>query len=146
VAARARARNIPVNVVDRPDLSTFVFPAVVDRGEVVVAIGTGGASPVLARRVREWVEAVLPARIGELASLMRRYREHFAAVRHKSVSPRRFWERVIDGPIGQALLAGRSHAAEAALTRAINVSALLQKRTDEGMSTSSAPDLAIPIC
>src|SRR5215467_4010393 len=133
VAARARARNVPVNVVDRPDLSSFVFPAVVDRGDVVVAIGTGGGSPVLARRVREWIEAVLPARIGELSSLMRRYRERFAAVRHKSVSPRRFWERVVDGPIGQALLAGRSHAAEAALTRAINESALPQKSADEGI-------------
>src|SRR5207245_5148245 len=67
VAARARVRNIPVNVVDRPDLSTFVVPAVVDRGEVVVAIGTGGASPVVARRVREWIGAVLPARRGALA-------------------------------------------------------------------------------
>jgi uroporphyrin-III C-methyltransferase/precorrin-2 dehydrogenase/sirohydrochlorin ferrochelatase len=133
VATRARARNIPVNVVDRPDLSTFVVPAVVDRGDVVVAIGTDGGSPVLARRVREWIEAVLPARIGELASLMRRYRERFAAVRHKSVSARRFWERVVDGPIGQALLAGRSHAAEAALSRAINESALPQKRADEGV-------------
>src|SRR5712671_7914559 len=133
VAARASASHIPVNVVDRPDLSTFVVPAVVDRGDVVVAIGTGGGSPVLARRVREWIEAVLPARIGELASLMRRYRERFAAVRHKSVSPRRFWERVVDGPIGQALLAGRSHAAEAALARAINESALPQKRAEEGI-------------
>jgi len=133
VAAHARARNVPVNVVDRPDLSTFVVPAVVDRGDVVVAIGTGGGSPVLARRVREWIEAVLPARIGELASLMHRYRERFAAVRHKSVSPRRFWERVMDGPIAQALLAGRSHAAEAALARAINESALLQKRAEEGI-------------
>jgi uroporphyrin-III C-methyltransferase/precorrin-2 dehydrogenase/sirohydrochlorin ferrochelatase len=133
VAARARVRNVPVNVVDRPDLSTFVVPAVVDRGEVVVAIGTGGGSPVLARRVREWIEAVLPARIGELASLMHRYRERFAAVRHKSVSPRRFWERVMDGPIAQALLAGRSHAAEAALARAINESALPQKRAEEGI-------------
>src|SRR5215470_14799114 len=133
VAARARARNIPVNVVDRPDLSTFVVPAVVDRGDVVVAIGTGGASPVLARRVRAWIEAVLPARIGELASLLQRYRARFAAVRHKSVSPRRFWERVVDGPIAQALLAGRTHAAEAALARAINESALPQQSAGSGV-------------
>src|SRR5262245_3514279 len=65
----AQVRRIPVNVVDRPELSTFIFPAIVDRGEVVVAIGTGGASPVLARRLRELIEALLPARIGDLAEL-----------------------------------------------------------------------------
>ncbi len=120
IAASARALSIPINVVDRPDLSTFIFPAVVDRGDVVVAIGTGGASPVLARRLRERIEAILPARIGEFAGLMRRYRGRLAAVRGPSFSLRRFWEHVIDGPIGAAFLAGRTRDAEAALVRAID--------------------------
>ena len=118
IAAQARRQRVPVNVVDRPDLSTFIFPAVVDRGAVVVAIGTGGAAPVLARRLRERIEALLPARIGDLAALMGRFRAPAAEKRRGANSLRRFWERVVDGPIGAAALAGRWHEAETALARA----------------------------
>ncbi len=128
IAARARGHRIPVNVVDRPELSTFIFPAVVDRGEVVVAIGTGGASPVLARRLRELIEALLPTRIGELAQLIGRHRRRFAAV-PRALSPRRFWENIIAGPIAEAVLAGRSGEAEARLAAAID---------DDGAGESSA--------
>src|SRR4029079_4841437 len=93
VALRARAAGIPVNVVDCPDLCTFIFPAIVDRGEVVVAIGTGGASPVLAARLRGSIEPLLPTRIGELAALIGRHRSRFAAV-PRALSPRRFWRNV----------------------------------------------------
>jgi uroporphyrin-III C-methyltransferase / precorrin-2 dehydrogenase / sirohydrochlorin ferrochelatase len=119
IAARARRQRIPVNVVDRPELSTFIFPAIVDRGEVVVAIGTGGASPILARRLRELIEALLPTRIGELAQLIGRHRRRFAAV-PRALSPRRFWENIIAGPIAEAVLAGRSDKAEARLVAAID--------------------------
>jgi len=119
IAARARRHRIPVNVVDRPELSTFIFPAIVDRGEVVVAIGTGGASPVLARRLRELIEALLPARIGDLARLIGRHRSRFAAV-PRALSPRRFWQNIIAGPIAEAVLAGRSDEAEARLVAAID--------------------------
>jgi uroporphyrin-III C-methyltransferase / precorrin-2 dehydrogenase / sirohydrochlorin ferrochelatase len=118
IAAQARRQRVPVNVVDRPDLSTFIFPAIVDRGEVVVAIGTGGAAPVLARRLRERIEALLPARIGDLAALMGRFRAPAAEKRRGADSLRRFWEHVVDGPIGAAALAGRWHEAETALARA----------------------------
>jgi uroporphyrin-III C-methyltransferase / precorrin-2 dehydrogenase / sirohydrochlorin ferrochelatase len=128
IAARARRRRIPVNVVDRPEVSTFIFPAVVDRGEVVVAIGTGGASPVLARRLRELIEALLPTRIGELAQLIGRHRRRFATV-PRALSPRRFWENIIAGPIAEAVLAGRSDEAEARLVAAID---------DDGARESSA--------
>ncbi len=120
IAERARATNTLINVVDHPDLSNFIMPAIVDRGDVVIAIGTGGASPVLARRLRERIEALLPARIGDLAGLMRRYRGRFAKTRHASRSLRGFWESVIDGPIGAAVLAGRRRQAEAALVQAID--------------------------
>src|SRR5436305_7788674 len=119
IAARARGHRLPINVVDRPELSTFIFPAIVDRGEVVVAIGTGGASPVLARRLREAIEALLPARTGELAQLIGRHRRRFAAV-PRALSPRRFWENIIAGPIAEAILAGRSDEAEARLVAAID--------------------------
>lgn len=121
IALEARRLNVPVNVVDRPDLSTFIVPAVVDRGDVVVAIGTGGASPVLARRLRERIEAVLPARIGEFSALMKRCRARLAEARERQpgLSFRQFWERVIDGPIGAAFLSGRTREAEAELFGAI---------------------------
>ncbi len=118
IAAKARAHNVPVNIVDRPDLSSFIFPAIVDRGDVVVAVGTGGAAPVLARRLRERIEALLPARIGDFAALLKRFRPAVQARRH-ALSPRRFWERVVDGPIAAAALAGRWHEAETGLTRAV---------------------------
>ena len=79
LAARARGAGLPVNVMDELDHSTFIFPAIVDRGDMVVAIGTGGTSPVVARRMREAIEMVLPARIGDLAGFIGRWRKPMAA-------------------------------------------------------------------
>jgi uroporphyrin-III C-methyltransferase/precorrin-2 dehydrogenase/sirohydrochlorin ferrochelatase len=115
LAKRARAMNLPVNVVDRPDLSTFIFPAIVDRGDVVVAVTTSGTSPVLARRLRERIEEILPERIGAFASFLGRYRERLNALRDRGFSTRAFWEKVIDGPIAALFLSGREAKAEAAL-------------------------------
>ena len=75
MSARAKAIGLPVNVMDDLVHSTFIMPAIVDRGDVVVAVGTGGTSPVVARRVRERIEAVLPARIGDLAGFIGRFRK-----------------------------------------------------------------------
>src|SRR5579872_3177341 len=115
IAARARAAGLPVNVMDDLEQSSFIFPAIVDRGDLVVAVGTGGASPVVARRVRERIEALLPARIGELAAFVGRWRQTIHKLIPDFSRRRRFWERVVDGPIGALLLAGRSDEAEAAL-------------------------------
>jgi uroporphyrin-III C-methyltransferase/precorrin-2 dehydrogenase/sirohydrochlorin ferrochelatase len=117
VAMSARARNVglPVNVMDDLAHSSFIFPAIVDRGDVVVAIGTGGSSPVVARRVRERIEALLPARIGELAGFIGDFRKIINPQIAEMPLRRRFWERIVDGPIGALVLAGRKQEAEAAL-------------------------------
>src|SRR5690606_29629440 len=75
LSKRARAAGLPVNVMDDMANSTFIFPAIVDRGDVVIAIGTGGTSPVVARRLRERIEAMVPTRIGELAGFIGRWRK-----------------------------------------------------------------------
>jgi uroporphyrin-III C-methyltransferase/precorrin-2 dehydrogenase/sirohydrochlorin ferrochelatase len=115
MSARAKSAGLPVNVMDDLEHSTFIFPAIVDRGDVVVAVGTGGASPVVARRVRERIEAALPARIGDLASFIGGFRKAMHARIPEFSLRRRFWERVIDGPIGALVLDGRKEDAEAAL-------------------------------
>jgi uroporphyrin-III C-methyltransferase/precorrin-2 dehydrogenase/sirohydrochlorin ferrochelatase len=115
MSVRAKSVSLPVNVMDDLAHSTFIFPAIVDRGDVVVAVGTGGASPVVARRVRERIEAVLPARIGDLAGFIGRWRKQIHGRIPEFALRRRFWERVVDGPIGALVLAGRGDEAEAAL-------------------------------
>jgi uroporphyrin-III C-methyltransferase / precorrin-2 dehydrogenase / sirohydrochlorin ferrochelatase len=115
MSARARSLGLPVNVMDDLEHSSFIFPAIVDRGDVVVAVGTGGASPVVARRVRERIEALLPARIGDLAEFIGGFRKSVHAAIAEFPLRRRFWERVIDGPIGALVLSGRRNEAEAAL-------------------------------
>ncbi len=126
VSAWARAQGIPVNVMDDLAHSTFISPAIVDRGDVVVAIGTNGTSPVVARRLREKIEAMLPARIGDLAGFIGRWRKDFHARIGDFSLRRRFWERVIDGPIGELVLAGKTREAEAALKAIDNPSAFAE--------------------
>jgi len=128
MALKAKAVGLPVNVMDDLQHSSFIFPAIVDRGEVVVAIGTGGASPVVARRLREKIEALLPARIGDLAGFIGRFRKSVHARIPEMSLRRRFWERLVDGPIGALVLEGRKDEAEAELNRITDASAFAAAR------------------
>jgi uroporphyrin-III C-methyltransferase/precorrin-2 dehydrogenase/sirohydrochlorin ferrochelatase len=123
LSARAKEVGVPVNVMDDLAHSTFIFPAIVDRGDVVVAVGTGGASPVVARRVRERMEAALPARIGDLAGFIGSFRKSIHARIPEFALRRRFWERIVDGPIGALVLAGRKDEATRALNEISDLSA-----------------------
>jgi uroporphyrin-III C-methyltransferase/precorrin-2 dehydrogenase/sirohydrochlorin ferrochelatase len=116
-AALAKAARVPVNVVDRADLSDFIVPAIVDRDPIVIGISTAGAAPLLARRLRAMIEAMLPARLGALARFAERFRGAVAAKIGNRQLRLRFWEQVFDGPVATAVLDGReSQAAERMLT------------------------------
>ena len=106
IAAIARDLGVPVNVPDRPALCTFALPAIVDRGEVTVAIGTSAEAPVLAQRVRAWLEHELHPRIGDLAKLAGSFRARVAEALPDGPLRRRLWESIFDGPAAKAMLQG----------------------------------------
>jgi precorrin-2 dehydrogenase / sirohydrochlorin ferrochelatase len=102
----ARSTRALVNVVDRPELSDFTTPSVVDRGPVVAAIGTNGAAPMLATRLRQQLETMMPERLGELA---RYIREHQAEIRGRFpdlTARRRLLRRMLEGDLAACVLAG----------------------------------------
>jgi uroporphyrin-III C-methyltransferase/precorrin-2 dehydrogenase/sirohydrochlorin ferrochelatase len=115
VSAIARRLNVPINVPDRPHLSTFALGAMVDRGTVTVAIGTEGAAPVLATRLRALIERELHPRLGRLADIARTYRDAVAETIAPGACRRAFWDNVFSGPAATAILAGDENAGRAAI-------------------------------
>lgn len=115
VSQLAQARSIPVNVVDQPELSTFIFPAIVDRSPVVAAVSTSGAAPVLARLLRARLETLIPASYGKLAELAARFRDEAKRAVPDARARLRFWEDVLQGPIAERVYAGREDEAESLL-------------------------------
>jgi len=105
-AAAARRAGVPVNVVDRPALSDFQTPAIVDRGAVVGAIGTGGSAPLLGTRLRNALEAQWPQRLGEIATLFRTLQPEIRAKLPDLDARRATLRAVLDGPAAEAALAG----------------------------------------
>lgn len=120
VSDAAQARSIPVNVVDRTELCTYIVPSIVDRSPLVIALSSGGTSPVLLRLIRERLEAQFPAAWGRLAALAGRYRDAVKAAVTDGDGRRRFWERVLEGPVGEAAVSGREQEAERLLRAAID--------------------------
>jgi uroporphyrin-III C-methyltransferase/precorrin-2 dehydrogenase/sirohydrochlorin ferrochelatase len=119
VSALAQAANIPVNVVDQPELCSFITPSIVDRSPVLIAISTGGDAPVLARMLRAKLEAYIPASYGRLAATMGRYREALKKAVPEERDRRMFWEKVVQGPIAELFFSGRNENAEQQLQKLI---------------------------
>lgn len=121
--AAARARGIPINVVDAPELSTFLTPAIVDRDPIVVAIGTEGTAPVLAREIKSRLESWLPANFGALGQRARLLRRRVAARIKDPAARRQLWERLFKGAFRRAVLRGASAEAERAFARELAAAA-----------------------
>ena len=122
-AAAARSAGVLVNVTDRPQLCDFTTPAVIDRGEVVAAIGTGGASPMLAAMLRNDIEQQIPEGTGRVAALFRQFQEQ-VRTRFPELGQRRAFLRLaLSGPAAQAALAGDMVLAAEHFVQAINAGA-----------------------
>ena len=112
VSADARRRCVPVNVVDAPALCSVIFPAIVDRSPLVVAVSSGGDAPVLARLIRAKLETWIPSTYGELAGLAARFRQQVKNLYPDVQQRRAFWEEVFQGPIADRQLAGQGAEAQ----------------------------------
>ncbi len=118
-AAAARAAGVPVNVMDRPALCDFTVPAIIDRGAVVAALGTGGASPLLVSRLRAEIETRLPPGLGRLATYLEARKDVLRARFPDPADRRVFLSGLLDGELPQALEAGGEAAADATLFPAL---------------------------
>ncbi|MDF1587977.1 MAG: siroheme synthase CysG [Gammaproteobacteria bacterium] len=108
----AKSKNILVNVADCPELCDFILPSILDRTPIVVAVSSGGKSPILARQLRARLETLIPPSYARLADMVGRYRD---AVKDKLPTidmRRRFWETILQGKVAEHVLAGRDELAQ----------------------------------
>ncbi len=115
----AQARGVPVNLVDRPDISSFITPAVVDRDPVTIAVSSGGAAPVLARLLRARIEAMIPPAFGALAALAESFKAEIRRRLPDTAQRRRVLERALGGRVADLAMAGQDEAARTEFARQI---------------------------
>jgi uroporphyrin-III C-methyltransferase/precorrin-2 dehydrogenase/sirohydrochlorin ferrochelatase len=119
VYAHAKASGILVNVADCPELCDFILPSILDRSPIVVAVSSGGESPILARQLRARLETLIPPSYGRLAAMVGGYRDAVKAKFPTLAMRRRFWESILQGTVADHVLAGRDELGEQVLQAAI---------------------------
>ena len=125
VSKAAGQLHIPVNVVDNPDLCSFIMPSIVDRSPILVAVSSGGASPVLTRLLRARLETMIPAAYARVAAHAADFRERVKLHFSHPEKRRRFWESVLQGPFAEMVFAGKDQAARTYLEH------LLERKGDD---------------
>ncbi len=104
VHKHAMSRNIPVNVVDQPELCSFIFPSIVDRSPIIIATSSGGRAPVLARLLRAKLESIIPASYGKLARIAGNFRDELKQHLPSITARRYFWESIFNGPASDKII------------------------------------------
>lgn len=122
VHADCRARQLPVNVVDAPSLCSFVFPSIVDRSPLVIAVSSAGKSPVLARLLRARLETTIPAAYGRLADICGEFRTLAKQTFPDTNARRAFWEKELQGRFAELVYAGQEDEARVHLRNAFTAS------------------------
>ena len=112
VAKDCDKHNILINVVDQPKICDFIFPSILERGDITVAVSTGGASPVLARMLRTKLETMVPSNYGKLAAIVSANRIKVREKMKKFSSNKIFWEQMLNGKFFELVLSGRNNEAE----------------------------------
>jgi len=117
--ALATELRIPVNVVDCPELCSFIMPAVVNRAPLMIAVSTGGQAPILSRILRARFESLLPAAYGRLTVFAGAQRARVKDALSDPTQRRRFWERVVLGPVAERIFAGEEAEASQLMDEAL---------------------------
>lgn len=119
IASLAKQKNILVNVVNHSGQRHFIMPSIIDRSPVLIAVSTGGASPVLARLIRTRLEGLIPSSYGRLGALVETFRDKVKAAFTKVEMRRVFWENILAGPIAELVFSGHDDEAKKRLEQAI---------------------------
>jgi uroporphyrin-III C-methyltransferase/precorrin-2 dehydrogenase/sirohydrochlorin ferrochelatase len=119
VVDAANKCGTPVNVVDQPQLCSFIMPSIIDRSPVIAAVSTGGASPVLARLIRARLESLIPAGYGRLAELAAKFRDQVKQTFSDHDDRRRFWDNVLQGGVAERVFSGHMQEAEVVMKKAL---------------------------
>lgn len=112
VSEQAQLQQKPVNVVDDPELCSFILGSIIDRSPLMIAVSSSGSSPVLARFLRSRIESMIPAAFGHLASFVGGFREIVKQKLPVEAERRRFWESILEGPVAEKVLAGKPEEAK----------------------------------
>lgn len=139
VSQLANQLRLPVNVVDNPDLCSFIMPSIIDRSPVVIAISTGGSSPVLARLIRTKLEGSIPAAYGRLASLVESFRDKVKMAFPNVESRRGFWENILEGTVAELVFTGHEDEAKETLDKAIDAQAVKPEMPGEVFLVGAGP-------